>query len=115
MRVKYIGAKPRKTDNVAGTGVVWAGYGDVQDVPDDAWPKLCKFPDVWEQVDDEADPLPGGGGLDPVDPAPTGDMASMSDAELKAFATMHGLKVDLRKRGESLRIAIEAAITPDGG
>lgn len=47
MKVRYIGKKERKEDNVAGTGVVWRHPGDVQDVPDVAWAKLSKHPDVW--------------------------------------------------------------------
>ena len=42
--VKYIGAKEFKDDNVAGTGVVWLGNGDVQRVPYGAWAKLAKHP-----------------------------------------------------------------------
>lgn len=50
MRVRYVGHKDRKADNVAGTGVVWHGHGDVQTVPDAAWGKLGVHPDVWERV-----------------------------------------------------------------
>jgi hypothetical protein len=49
-RVKYIGTKPQgRADTVAGTGVVWAEPGDVQEVAD---PKavilLLRHKDVWQ-------------------------------------------------------------------
>lgn len=47
MKVRYVGKKESKEDNVAGTGVVWRHPGDVQEVPDVAWAKLAKHPDVW--------------------------------------------------------------------
>lgn len=47
LQVEYIGSKPVKEDNVAHTGVVWVGQGDVQEVPASAWAKLSRHPDVW--------------------------------------------------------------------
>lgn len=47
MRVQYIGHKALKKDNVAGTGVIWMGHGDIQEVQDAAWPKLAVHADVW--------------------------------------------------------------------
>ncbi len=52
-KVKYVGAKDIKTDNVAMTNTVWAGNGDVQEVSEAAWLKLAKHPDIWERVDEE--------------------------------------------------------------
>lgn len=58
-KVKYVGVKPVKTDNVAGTKTVWDGNGDVQEVSDAVWLKLAKHPDIWERVDDATDkPVP---------------------------------------------------------
>lgn len=54
-KIQYVGLKPRKEDNVARTGVVWYGPGDVQEVPDAAVHALLKHPDVW------ALPAPVGG------------------------------------------------------
>ena len=34
--IEYIGSKPSKEDNVAGTGAVWSGAGDAQEVPESA-------------------------------------------------------------------------------
>lgn len=54
-KVKYVGVKPVKTDNVAGTKTVWDGNGDIQEVSDAAWVKLARHPDIWERVDDAND------------------------------------------------------------
>lgn len=138
MRVKYIGLKPSKTDNVAGSGIVWSGQGDVQEVPDEAAQKLLRHPEVW-CLDEPADKPAGEPESDPAGkPAgdadePAGeqsdqagleratfklqaedgsviDLATMDDKALKAFVTEHGLSVDLRKRGDALRGSIMAAI-----
>lgn len=46
-RIRYIGAKGRKEDNVAGTGLVWA-KGQVHDVPDKiAAAKLLSYTQIW--------------------------------------------------------------------
>lgn len=49
--VMYIGHKPFKEDNVAGTGTVWHGHGDVQPVPSLAWPRLAQHAAVWRIAD----------------------------------------------------------------
>jgi hypothetical protein len=51
-KVKYVGVKPVKTDNVAMTKTVWVGNGDVQEVDETTWAKLAKHPDIWERVED---------------------------------------------------------------
>lgn len=48
VRVRYVGLKDEKIDNVAKTGTVWLGHGDVREVPDNAWPLLARHPDVWQ-------------------------------------------------------------------
>lgn len=50
-KVRYIGKKDQRADTVAGTGIVWLGYGDEREVPDAAVPRLLKHPDVWELVE----------------------------------------------------------------
>lgn len=53
--VVYIGHKERKTDNVAGSGAVWHGHGDVQPVTPQQWGLLSKYPQIWARdVDMEA-------------------------------------------------------------
>lgn len=58
MLIRYVGSKQRKTDNVAGTGLVWNGNGDVQDVPDAAAAKLLQYPDVWAHAGDGQPGIP---------------------------------------------------------
>jgi hypothetical protein len=55
-KVKYVGLKPVKTDNVALTGAIWNGNGDIQDVSAAAWEKLAKHPDIWELVKEDSKP-----------------------------------------------------------
>lgn len=45
--VAYIGHKERKEDNVARSGVVWHGHGDVQNVTAQQWGLLSAHPSVW--------------------------------------------------------------------
>ena len=47
VKVEYIGKKDVKPDNVAGTGVIWYGAGDVQEVPAEAALRMARHPDVW--------------------------------------------------------------------
>lgn len=47
VQVEYVGQKPIKHDNVAGTGIVWNGPGDVQTVPNEAWARMARHADVW--------------------------------------------------------------------
>lgn len=50
-QIRYIGCKPMKEDNVARTGTVWHGHGDVREVKDPAAvSKLLSFSTVWEEV-----------------------------------------------------------------
>lgn len=46
-KLVYIGPKPVKKDNVTNSSYVWAGYGDVQELPIDIARKLLAFPTVW--------------------------------------------------------------------
>lgn len=124
IQVRYIGTKEQKGDNVAGTGAVWNGPGDVQSVPDGAWAKLSAHPSVWERVDE-----PGGAGLASKAPGKkttkttdpdafklqhadgsTLDLASLDDAALAAFVAEHELTVPPTKKGDALRQAIVDAI-----
>lgn len=43
----YVGRKAVKRDTVAGTGIIWGGYGDAQEVPHAAAVKMLQHPDVW--------------------------------------------------------------------
>lgn len=51
MQIRYIGLKPVKQDNVANTGLIWNGAGDVHEVADSvAACKLLSYPLVWEEA-----------------------------------------------------------------
>lgn len=52
-KIRYVGSKPSKMDNIAGTGVVWNGNGDVKNIPDRVVPLLLAHPDVWALDDGE--------------------------------------------------------------
>lgn len=128
--IKYVGRKAKKQDNVAGTGALWLGQGDVQEVPEAAVPKLLKHPDVWALADVApnaglaAAPAPATA-PDPVvsvEPAkfvldgPTGVVVldTMDDAGVKAWVAEnlkpHGIEVDGRKKGDNLRQAVIDAV-----
>lgn len=47
-KIKYIGHKETRADTVTGSGVVWFGHGDVQEVPDASLDALLRHADVWE-------------------------------------------------------------------
>jgi hypothetical protein len=49
--VEYVGAKPYASDNVARSGKVWNGNGDVQEVTPAQARILTKYPDQWKLVD----------------------------------------------------------------
>lgn len=53
-KIMYVGKKPSKKDNVAGTEAFWARHGDVQEVTDpETVEKLLKHTDCWRLVADE--------------------------------------------------------------
>jgi len=45
--VVYVGKKKVKRDTVAGTGLVWCGFGDTHRVPHSSAVRLFRHPDVW--------------------------------------------------------------------
>lgn len=45
--IKYVGKKPFALDNVAGSGKLWNGNGDVQTVTANQAKILLKYPDQW--------------------------------------------------------------------
>lgn len=126
MKIKYVGTKPMKTDNVAGTGTIWMGHDDVQDVPDNLWPLFAMHPNVWQRADGVIDPALPQPGLAPVaevkktirfglegEDGSIVNLDVMEDGELKAFVATHSLKVDLRKKSDALRKAIVEAVTAE--
>ena len=73
-KIRYIGAKPVKHDNVADTGLSWHGAGDVQEVVDPAKAaKLLAHSLIWEEAGEQpkpkADPDASKTSTQDVDPA----------------------------------------------
>ena len=56
MQIQYIGAKSKKTDNVAGTGLTWAAGQEHEVANLDACAKLLRHSDVWALADGAAVP-----------------------------------------------------------
>jgi hypothetical protein len=111
--VEYVGTKPKRTDSIAGTGVVWSGAGDVQAVPADAWAKLSRHPDVWRLVDGPvAKPVPpeiaaAHGELDSEPVVDGEDLEALDRDQLVAIATAQGLKLRGNASAESLRALLK--------
>lgn len=122
-RVKYVGLKPRKIDNVAWSGAVWHGQGDVQVVADETWNKLVRHPDVWALADEEGaeaktaevqttevkKPEPVKYELQHADGTVL-DLGAMDDEALAKFVKDNGLTVPPKKKGDALRAAIVEAV-----
>ena len=133
IQVEYIGLKPLKTDNVAGTATVWHGPGDVQAVKPEVWAKLKPFDTVWREAagnGQAVDHLRTATLADAIKTLPAherpeyvleygeGDdtqtivLDSMDESALREFIAKHGLTVDSRiKKLESLRAAVFKAAT----
>lgn len=56
MRIAYIGLKPTKTDNVAGTGLTWVAGQEHEVANLGACAKLLRHADVWAVAGVEAPP-----------------------------------------------------------
>jgi hypothetical protein len=52
VQVKYVGKKPVTFDNVANSGKVWDGHGDVQEVTEAQAKVLTKYADQWALAND---------------------------------------------------------------
>ena len=135
IQVEYIGLKPLKTDNVAGSATVWHGPGDIQPVKPEVWAKLKPFDTVWREAAEPAtDQSAALHSENP--PGPTPDETPQPDAfkyvlqqdggpdvvldtmdldALKAFNNQHKLGVDNRiKKADAFREALFAAATKEG-
>lgn len=53
VKVEYVGLKDQETDHLYGTGIVWTGKGDVQEVPAAAWARMKVHVDVWREADEQ--------------------------------------------------------------
>jgi len=117
--LRYVGKKPAAYDNIARSGVTWAGFGDVKEVTDAQAKLLLKYPDQWELVsvaDKESVEAPVSisvqdeDGEDVViDPeALKKPLEKMSKPELKALAQdKWGKELDARKSTKAMIDQIE--------
>lgn len=55
-RIRYIGKKPRKEDNVASSNFVWEHPGQVKEVSDEVAIRLLNYPSVWVEEGAANDP-----------------------------------------------------------
>ena len=78
-KVKYIGNRDRKVDNVAGTNTVWL-QGEVKDVTDTAADKLLAYPSVWaEQTAEPQSERTSTNGEDINEPPKVGDQGEKTN------------------------------------
>lgn len=119
IKIKYVGKKPFAYDNVARSGKVWAGNGDVQEVKPDEAKMLLKYPDQWalvEESDAEAVNTPEttkvedeqGNDVEVNHDNLRKPLENMTKTELAAYAmAKFGKKLDARKSSKDLIDAIE--------
>jgi pyruvate/2-oxoglutarate dehydrogenase complex dihydrolipoamide acyltransferase (E2) component len=79
--VVYIGHKERKADNVAGSGVVWHGHGDVQPVTPQQWGLLSKYPQIWtrEAFEDATTPVASAASMALGEATPGGSLGTATE------------------------------------
>lgn len=110
VQVVYVGKKEQEIDSIAGTGIVWTGVGDVQEVPVEAWEKMALHPDVWSlqeaegSIEDEVDL-----GSSEVEPHEADQFDVMDDDALRIYAGKHLIKVHHKQTGDRLRAVVRAA------
>lgn len=79
--VVYIGHKERKVDNVAGSGAVWHGHGDVQPVTPQQWGLLSKYPQIWtrDAFEDATTPVASAASMALGEVIPGGALATATE------------------------------------
>lgn len=130
-KIIYVGKKPMKTDNVAGTDTVWNGHGDVQDVADSlAVEKLIAHSDIWRLVAGETKPSAGlvaklqkaervkaqkARETEEVEePAARVDVSKMGKDRLQQYARAHfGVQLDQRHSLPKMREAVQKLVGKD--
>jgi hypothetical protein len=56
VKIVYVGRKPSAIDNVARSGKLWNGFGDVQEVTSVQANILLRYPDQWAVFDQKSPP-----------------------------------------------------------
>jgi hypothetical protein len=110
IEIEYVGLKEVKTDNVADTGLVWRGCGDVHPVPEEAAQKLLRYPGVWRVVGDAALTVTQEPAKSSEEPPTSVDAGQANDkAALLSVARGMGLDVDGRTSAKRLAEMIDEA------
>ena len=73
--LRYVGAKPSKTDTVCGSKQTWRGPGDVQEVPLATAKKLLRYPEVWALPEEPWEPP-----ARPADPGAESELLGLVEA-----------------------------------
>lgn len=94
MQIEYVGKKPSRADNVAGTGLVWMS-GQAHEVASaEACAKLLKHTDVWRIADVR----------EPAEPPQAESAGPVDDAQaLRAELDAKGIKYHHKAGVEKLR------------
>lgn len=122
-KIMYVGKKPMKTDNVAGTDTVWNGKGDVQEVSDPAAvEKMVAHADVWRVVPDKPGEKPKAEKAKPKakskvrdldenqDLPPIVNFQSLGRDAIERYARQHlGYEVDQRHKLADIRANAQKA------
>lgn len=114
VRVIYVGQKPIKEDNIAGTGAVWRGEGDVQNVPLAAWPKLAPHRGIWQLAEGVPVKTLASAPAPPVSPPAAAPVASTAPAQTPVV-TLYGANLDahIDIGGHSVQLGAIVAVTQE--
>lgn len=104
--VEYVGLKDREEDHLYGTGIVWTGKGDVQEVPASAWSRMRKHVDVWRELVAQA----SSSSLQPAAPAPVAAPAPAAPEAAAPAAPANQDGLDAKTKEELHAIAKERGL-----
>lgn len=97
--VEYVGAKESETDHLYGTGIMWIGKGDVQEVPAAAWSRMRKHVDVWREYQKPSEAATSA----PAQPPAAFDLATATDEQIHAEVKARSYEIHPNTKGENLR------------
>lgn len=118
MKIQYVGRQRTHRERLYGTGAVFAGRGDVQEIEDEkiARKMLSRHPDQYAEVETEVDAQKTGGGDETTAPQINIDgtltpIAKATKDQLEAFAReQFDVELDKRKTKDDLIAEILALI-----
>ena len=98
-KIRYIGKKEKKLDTISGTGLIWLGNGDIQEVPASAVSKLIQHTDSFELVDSGSEVIEADEALESStavvveaqedDKPPMANLETMDAEALRQYAQRH--------------------------